>query len=331
METGCSKSPNSNNFFLFPFLLSRCRIVPQIFRAAAYVRELDPSDLRVLVGIELGMRRFEFVPVDQISFYARLNKSEAQYRLDKLHKSGILQRNSQLGYVGYQLITESYDVLALHALVEKDVIVTVGSPIGRGKESDVFYAQLPDKTEVAVKIHRIGQTSFRQVRKLRNYIKNRKHISWLYVSRLSAEREYAALQQLEQYHIGTPKVYGQNRHMVVMEFILGMELSRAPPLQHPLDVLNDILNKVAIMFQEANIIHGDLCEFNILIDEEEHVRIIDFPQWEPADHPNAVSYLTRDVENIAIFFEKHYQVTFDTQEFLDKMFSPESEPESEHD
>ncbi len=305
--------------------------MPQIFRAATYVRELEPEDLRILVGIELGMRRFEFVPVEQISFYSRINKSEAQYRLDKLHKTGILQRNSQLGYVGYQLITESYDVLALHALVEKDVIISVGSPIGRGKESDVFYAQLPDKTEVAVKIHRIGQTSFRQVRKLRNYIKNRKHISWLYVSRLSAEREYAALQKLEQFNIDTPKVYGQNRHMVIMEFILGMELSRAPQLQHPLDVLNEILNKVAIMFQDAKIIHGDLCEFNILIDEEERVRIIDFPQWEPADHPNAVSYLTRDVENIAIFFEKHYQVTFDTQDFLDKMLGRKIEPESNID
>ena len=279
--------------------------MPQIFRAATYVRELEPEDLRILVGIELGMRRFEFVPVEQISFYARINKSETQYRLDKLHKTGILQRNSQLGYVGYQLITESSDVLALHALVSQDIIVTVGSPIGRGKESDVFFAQLPDKTEVAVKIHRIGQTSFRQVRKLRNYIKKRKHISWLYVSRLSAEREYAALQKLEQFNIDTPKVYGQNRHMVIMEFILGMELSQAPQLQHPLDVLNEILNKVAIMFQDAKIIHGDLCEFNILIDEEEVVRIIDFPQWEPSDHPNAVSYLTRDVENIAIFFADH--------------------------
>ena len=111
----------------------------QIFRAANFVRQIEPKEYQILKGIELGMRRFEYVPIDQIRFYARVDKSEAQYILDKLHKQGILQRNSQLGYVGYQLISESYDILALHDLVRKNIIQSVGDPIGRGKESDVFY------------------------------------------------------------------------------------------------------------------------------------------------------------------------------------------------
>src|SRR6056297_1180696 len=133
----------------------------QVFRATNLVRELEPEDFRVLQAIELGMRRYKYVPLEQVSFYARYNRDETQYRLDELHKLGILQRNSQLGYVGYQLISESYDVLALHTLAKKDVLKSVGKALARGKESDVFYALTPEDKEVALKIHRVGQTSFR--------------------------------------------------------------------------------------------------------------------------------------------------------------------------
>ena len=140
----------------FHLIKNIINLMKQIFRAANYVRTLDNIDFRILKGIELGMRRFEFVPVEQIKFYARVPQDEAQFRLDNLHKNGLLQRNSLVGYIGYQLISESYDILALHTLVEKDIIISIGDPIGRGKESDVFYTKRPDNTQVCIKIHRIG-------------------------------------------------------------------------------------------------------------------------------------------------------------------------------
>ena len=292
----------------------------QIRRAANFVREIEEDDLLVLRSIEWAMRRFQFVPVEQVKFYARMDKSKTQYRLDKLHKSGILQRNSQLGYVGYQLISESYDILALHSLVTKDIIVSIGDPIGRGKESDVFFAKTPQGENVAVKIHRIGQTSFRQVRRLRNYIKNRRHISWLYVSRLSAEREFLALERIENLEINSPKPIGQNRHMVVMSLIDGMELSNHPPVENPQKILNDILHQVDILFMQGKLIHCDLCEYNILVTPTEDIRIIDFPQWESTDHPNALSYMARDLENIDNFFQKTYNIGFNVDDRLDKYF-----------
>jgi RIO kinase 2 len=292
----------------------------QIRRAANYVREIEDDDLTILKSIEWAMRRFQYVPVEQVKFYARMDKSKTQYRLDKLHKRGILQRNSQLGYVGYQLISESYDILALHSLVIKDIIVSIGDPIGRGKESDVYYGQTPQGEIVVVKIHRIGQTSFRQVRRLRNYIKNRRHISWLYVSRLSAEREYLGLQRIENLDLNSPKPIGQNRHMVVMSLIDGIELSNHPPIEHPQMILDDILHQVDILFLQGQMIHCDLCEYNLLITPQEQIRIIDFPQWEKTDHPNALSYMSRDLENIDNFFQKTYNIGFDVDALLDKYF-----------
>ncbi len=292
----------------------------QVFRAANMVRELEPEDIRVLIGIELGMRRFQFVPMDQISFYARVNKSETEFRLNKLHKLGILQRNSQLGYVGYQLISESYDVLALHTLVKRDVIIAVGGVLGRGKESDVYYAQLPSGEECALKIHRIGQTSFRKIRKLRNYIQGRRHISWLYVSRLSAESEYAALEKIAPLELQTPQPIGHNRHMVVMSLIDGKEISLIPHLENPEETLYKILEQVEVLFLQGKIIHCDLGEFNILMTESSEVRIIDWPQWESSDHPNAQSYLARDLTNINVYFQKNYHIGFDLEKMLDRLF-----------
>ncbi|TFH31083.1 MAG: serine/threonine protein phosphatase [Promethearchaeota archaeon] len=295
----------------------------QVFRAANLARELEYEDIRVLMGIELGMRRFQFVPMDQISFFARVNKSETEFRLNKLHKLGILQRNSQLGYVGYQLISESYDVLAFHTLVRQNVIVAVGDVLGRGKESDVYFAQLPTGEECALKIHRIGQTSFRKIRKLRNYIQGRRHISWLYVSRLSAESEFAALQNIDALNLHTPKPLGQNRHMVVMSLIDGIEISLIPHLEDPQVILYKILEQVEVLFLQGKIIHCDLGEFNILITESAEVRIIDWPQWESADHPNALSYLARDLTNINDYFQKNYHIGFDLDKMLDRLFGPD--------
>ncbi|MHA1795377.1 MAG: RIO1 family regulatory kinase/ATPase domain-containing protein [Promethearchaeota archaeon] len=291
----------------------------QVFRAAHMVRELEHEDIRVLTGIELGMRRFEFVPMDQISYYARIPKSETEYRLNKLHKSGILQRNSQLGYVGYQLISESYDVLALNALTQQKVIIAVGDLIGRGKESDVYIAKLPTGKECALKIHRIGQTSFRQIRKLRNYIQERRHISWLYVSRLSAESEFEALKKIEPLKVNSPIPYGQNRHMVVMSLIEGTEISTVPELADPEEVLNKILHQIEIIYEKGDIIHCDLGEFNLFVTPEEDVQIIDWPQWESTDHPNARSYLERDLTNINVFFRKNYGVEFDQEKYLEHL------------
>jgi RIO kinase 2 len=292
----------------------------QVFRAANYARELEYEDFRVLIGIELGMRRFETVPLEQISFYARLDRSMTQFHLDKLHKMGILQRHSDRGYMGYQLIAESYDVLAFHTLVKKNLIIGVGDPVGRGKESDVYFVQQPDESVAILKIHRIGQNSFRQVRKFRSYVQDRRHISWLYINRLSAEKEYAALQRLVSLQLGTPRPIGQNRHMVIMSLVEGAELASITEMEHPMEIFNQLLTRIERIFIEAGMIHCDLSEYNILITNEENIIIIDWPQWEPAEHPNAHSYLERDIANVVRFFQQRFDIQFEIEQFIANLF-----------
>jgi len=59
------------------------------------------------------------------------------------------------------------------------------------------------------------------------------------------------------------------------------------------------------------LIHGDYNEFNILVYQDGHPVIIDFPQMISIDHPNAREYFERDVECIKTFFLRKFRFEVD--------------------
>ncbi len=61
-------------------------------------------------------------------------------------------------------------------------------------------------------------------------------------------------------------------------------------VQHPEKVYKQIID-VIIRLAEHGLIHGDLNEFNIMVDENEIVTIIDFPQMVSTSHLNAQMYI----------------------------------------
>lgn len=56
---------------------------------------------------------------------------------------------------------------------------------------DIFEVANEDGTIFAMKLHRLGRTSFRAVKSKRDYLKHRSSFNWLYLSRLAALKEYA--------------------------------------------------------------------------------------------------------------------------------------------
>ena len=61
----------------------------------------------------------------------------AEVYISNLAKYKLLHKESKK-YEGYRLTYLGYDFLAIHSLVKKGVINSVGRQIGVGKESDVF-------------------------------------------------------------------------------------------------------------------------------------------------------------------------------------------------
>lgn len=57
--------------------------------------------------------------------------------------------------------------------------------------ADIYIVASPDGEQYAMKLHRLGRTSFRNLKNKRDYHKHRRNMSWLYLSRLSATKEFA--------------------------------------------------------------------------------------------------------------------------------------------
>jgi RIO kinase 2 len=214
-------------------------------------------------------------------------------------------RFNPVPYDGYALVFGGYDTLALATLSKKGTISALGSLIGEGKESVVYDAL--GLGPVAIKFHRVGQRSFASARLNREYMPEEGHCPWLIASKLSAEREYRALTTLHP-KVSVPLPIDQNRHTVVMALINGTNLNRCR-LEAPEEVLEEILANVRDAYH-AGIIHADLSEYNILMEDGKCV-LIDWPQWVETSHQNAEAILARDIDNILVYFKRKYKVKYD--------------------
>jgi len=268
---------------------------------ASVMAELEPEDFHLLSGVEQGMRFSEYVAREKLTEFSRLTAEDVDYRLDRCADRGLVERKT-IQYEGFKLTFEGYDTLALHTFAERDTIEGVGSPLGVGKESDVYEAQ--SYKPVALKYHREGYTNFREVMKEREYTADRDHVSWLYTARKAAEREYDALETLYP-DVSVPQPIDTNRHAIVMEKIDGVELSRTKlESEQVLPILNLVLDEMQTAYREGYV-HADMSEYNVFVTNE-GVVVFDWPQAVPTDHENAKELLTRDVENILSYFERKY-------------------------
>ncbi|NHK30839.1 MAG: serine/threonine protein kinase [Asgard group archaeon] len=285
-------------------------------KAAEYLLLLDKNDFRILQAIEVGMRTAEYVSSDSIIHLSKSSPDLVISRLDELHYKDLIFRWKG-SFLGYQLTQHGYDVLAFHALAERDSIVAIGRELGRGKESDVFLAFNEKQEELVAKIHRVGRPSFQRSKKLRGYVGSRGHINWLYKSRLSAEREFEGLTIASKNNVKTPRAIDINRHIIIMEFFEGTELVNMISLKNPLKIFNGIITEIRKLFVKGEIIHGDLSEYNVIITPKEDFLLIDLPQYEKADHVNSLELLQRDIFNVCKYFKRKFKVQSDPNAILD--------------
>ncbi|MEM4462223.1 MAG: RIO1 family regulatory kinase/ATPase [Candidatus Bathyarchaeia archaeon] len=275
----------------------------------AYNR-LEDEDFKVLAAIELGMSSHAFTPVDYIARVSGLHEKEVSYRLRKLNKLKLIL-SRRLPRVGFAINSIAYDCLAIRSMVKSGILKAIGDALAEGKESDVYLGLSPEDIKLVLKFLRIGRTSFRQTRRLRSYVEQRDHISWLYQCRLAANKEYEALSILYKLRVRVPKPIACNRHLIVVSFFDGVELAFCREIEDPSSILLDILSEVRRVYTEASIIHGDLNEYNILISSDGDICIIDWPQYITLDHPGSIEYLRRDIRNILSFFKRKYDVDVD--------------------
>jgi len=287
--------------------MSSAEVAVQVFRT------LENEDFRVLQVIEAAMSKHEFVPKELIAKYTKFSLAETDFRLSRLHKLRLI-RQMRGPYVGYTLNYAGYDCLAINALVRAGVLEAFGKPLGVGKEADVYDALSPKGERIAVKFHRLGRISFRQTRRKRGYAAE--STSWLFQSRLAAEKEFQALKLVFPHGVAVPEPINQNRHVIAMGMIEGAELVEWKEIPKPERVLKEILRNVRKAYLKVGVIHADLSEYNVILKPNMHILIIDWPQYVSLTHPNARQLLTRDVKNVLQYFKRKYMLKVKLKEAL---------------
>ncbi len=287
-------------------------------------KDISSKDLRIITGIEIGMKHYEWVPIEELIKFTKFPYSMLEYRLRELVKDNLVVA-THIPYDGYQIYFDAYDALALNTFVKRGTISAIGDEIGVGKESVVLEAvkepelSIGEPQGVILKFHREGRTSFKQVKRLRSHLADREHFSWIYAARLAAKREADIMKKLSD-DIPMPKIIDNNRHALVMELAKGSLLYKTK-LGDPQWFFDEIMRLIKLTYSKG-IIHCDLSEYNIFVFEG-GVQFIDWPQYVEINHPHADELLERDISNLLKYFKRKYNIKKDVKELAEYIKSSE--------
>ncbi len=264
---------------------------------------------KILESIFRNMWDYEYVPLQTIASQARLGEDKTRNILRYLSDLRIVQ-NKTTEYEGSAFTFLGLSLYSLHRLVRRGFISALGKIMGEGKESAVFNCFSEKYGECVVKFHKVGHTSFKKVKEKRDY--GDLHFSVLTIR--SARNEFRALKRLEG--LAVPKTYAWEGNAVLMELIDAKELFRVR-VENPEDVLEMILDEVG-KFYRRGIVHGDLSQYNVLVNPE-GIWIIDFPQSVEVGENGWREMLERDIRNILTYFSRSYRIEKDINSVMDSI------------
>lgn len=218
----------------------------------------------------------------------------------------------------------------LQPLVEDGLVDDVLSQLMSGKEASVYVVRSGGKICCAKVYKEIDQRSFkkavtyREGRKVRNSRRARAMEKGSKFGRDEQEKvwqqaEVDALSLLLKADVRAPIPYGCFDGVLLMELITDADGAVAPRLNDISLTEEQALHDHALMINYINrmlcigIIHGDLSEFNVLVDAQGPV-IIDLPQAVDASANNNAKWMfERDVNNMANYYGRYAPELLETQ------------------
>lgn len=202
-------------------------------------------------------------------------------------------------------------LMVLHRFLSHGVLRSLDFPISTGKEANVFRGTTPQGGLVAVKMYRVNTATFKHVLQ---YIQGDERFVGVGGDKRSlvhawCQKEYRNLLRMREAGCRVPEPVRHLQNVLVTEF-LGTEAGAWPKLrevgrlENPQGAFDAIWQDYLLAYQEAELIHADLSEFNILVEGTDQAegawrpRIIDVGQAVLRNHPMATEYLQRDIHNL---------------------------------
>jgi RIO kinase 1 len=236
-----------------------------------------------------------------------LDKREDRFER-KIDRSRVKRKRSE-DFETVQAVVDKRTAMVLYGLINHGYLSSMKGVVASGKESNVYWATVEKEgvtRDLAVKIFRTSTLDF-------------KHI-WVYIEgdpRFSkvkrdtrsmvyawAEKEFKNLKLADEVGVRVPKPVVCRSNVLVMEFI-GENGVSAPRLrdtvvEDPESVFGTVFDYVVRLYRKAELVHGDLSEYNILY--WNGPVVIDVSQAVLLSHPLALDFLARDLKNILRYF-----------------------------
>lgn len=71
-------------------------------------------------------------------------------------------------------------------------------------------------------------------------------------------------------------------------------------VEDPASVYDEAMELI-VKLANHGLIHGDFNEFNLILDKDDHITMIDFPQMVSTSHPNAEWYMPKLILDMGVF------------------------------
>jgi len=210
----------------------------------------------------------------------------------------------------------------IQPLVDEGIVDEVLSQLMSGKEATVYTVRCGEQIKCAKVYKEANKRSFK---KAVQYQEGRKSKNSRRARAIQKGSKYGKAQQEEAWQnsevdalyllassgVRVPEPYGCFDGVLIMELITDDEGSVAPRLNDiSMDAEQAREDHAVVMVYImrmlcAGVVHGDLSEFNVLVDEYGPV-IIDLPQAvDASSNNNAKSMLIRDVENMTTYYAQY--------------------------
>jgi RIO kinase 1 len=233
------------------------------------------------------------------------------------HKEKTLERRDKMLKHDFSseraTIEEVFDqatFMVIYEFLNSGVLDEVNGVVNAGKEARVYWGKNKEGKDLAVKIYLTTSAEFRKG--MFKYIegdyrfKGVKHdtrsmiFAW-------AQKEFRNLEQASRAKVRVPTPIAVKNNVLVMEFI-GKDGANAPSLKelqpkNPGKVYGTLLTYLRRLYRKADLVHGDLSEYNIMMWKGKPV-IFDVAQAVPTSHPMAEFFLRRDLTNVNKFFSR---------------------------
>jgi len=201
-------------------------------------------------------------------------------------------------------------LLVIYQFLNSGVLYEVHGVVNAGKEARVYLGKTKEGKDLAVKIYLTTSAEFRKG--MLKYIEGDYRFKGVKRDTRSliftwAQKEFRNLEQASRAKVRVPKPVAVRNNVLVMEFI-GKDGVSAPSLKEqspsdPDEVYSLLLTYLTRLYRKAELVHGDLSEYNIMMWKGKPV-IFDVSQAVPTSHPMAEFLLRRDLANVNRFFSR---------------------------